>query len=293
MKEYIGEHSRAIHLLCGLRGCRAVRWALPILLKSKTARLAVTMEAPTKTTGLRRALQDLIYRRLIRRCRHRVDALFAMGKMGVRAYERLGFPAEKIHSTMYGYPGSYPDLAEPAAVSPPLKTVYVGEAIPAKGVHLLLESLKSFSADEIQLTMIGNDPLGMAARALQDPALYGKVRSLGIVPNQRIIEILSQQDLLVLPSLNDGWGMVVTEALIAGIGAVVTNACGSQDIPAAFDTGLVIPAGSLNRLRGALKFAVENPQEVLRWKQNAVQKRDFTRPEKTAESILAVLKSLE
>lgn len=288
----IDEHPDAIHVLCGLRGCRCVRLALPYFLRQPSPRLVVCQEAPTRTFGFRRIVQDLIYRAIIFRIRKKVLAFFAMGTMGTSAYMRLGFPKEKIYSTMYSYPGDYPPLPPPKHSAMPIKLIYVGDAIPAKGVHLLLDAVKSFPPDAIHLTMVGSDPEGILAKAQSDRFWNGRLTLLGVIPNRKIIEVLSQHDLLILPSLNDGWGMVVTEALIAGIGAIVTDACGSQDVPRQFDTGLVIPAGSVSAIKEALSRVLNNSDLLLSWKINARTRRDETRPERIASQMHDILNPL-
>ena len=288
----ISEHSSAIHVLCGLRASRAVRLALPRLLALPSPKLVVSQEAPTRTSGLSRIIQDLLYRAIICRIKKKVRAFFAMGSMGTGAYVRLGFPKDRIYPTMYSYPGDYPSLPLPILPSPPVKLIYVGDAIPAKGIHLLLDAVKTFSSDSIHLTMVGSVPNKILSRALADPFWNGRLTVLGVVPNTEIMDILSRHDLLILPSLNDGWGMVVTEALIAGIGAIVTDACGSQDIPRQFETGLVIPAGSVSAIVNALRQVIDEPKLLLSWKINARARRDETRPEEIAARMHRVLEPM-
>ena len=288
----IEKYSDAIHVLCGLRGCRAVRFALPRLLKNPSSRLAVCQEMPTRTSGLLRIIQDLIYRAIIARIRKKVQAFFAMGTIGAAAYARLGFPEEKIHTTMYSYPGDYPPLPPPTFPSMPIKLIYVGDAVPAKGVDLLLEAVRLFPNESIHLTIVGSDPNGILSRVQNDPFWSNRLDILGVVPNKEILGILSRHDLLILPSLNDGWGMVVTEALIAGIGAIVTDACGSQDIPRFFGTGQVIPAGSVLAIKDALDQIQRDPKLLFSWKVNARERRDETRPEVIASQMFKIFESL-
>ncbi|MBR2694673.1 MAG: glycosyltransferase family 4 protein [Thermoguttaceae bacterium] len=292
VRSCINEHPNAIHVLCGLRSSLGVHHALSYLLKSSSSRFVVCQEAPTKVFGLKKIIQDLIYRVLIFRIRRKVSAFFTMGSMGTEAYTRLGFPSDKIHTSMYSYPGNYPPLPPVSQPTMPIKLIYVGDAIRAKGINLLFEALKSLSAESIHLTLVGSDPEGLLVRAQSDPFLNQRITVTGVVPNKNIIEILSQHDLLILPSLNDGWGMVVTEALIAGIGAIVTDACGSQDVPHLFDTGLVIPAGSVSAIKESLNQVLDNPNLILSWKQNARSRRNETKPEQIASQMHYVLSSV-
>ena len=292
IRSKINEYPKAIHVLCGLRSSLGVHLALSYLLKSPSSRLVVCQEAPTKVFGLKKIIQDLIYRALIFRIRRKVSAFFTMGTMGAETYTRLGFPSNKIHTSMYSYPGNYPNLPPVSLPTLPIKLIYVGDALRAKGINLLFEALTSFPTESIRLTLVGSDPEGLLVRAQSDPFLKRRIVVTGVVPNKNIIQILSQHDLLILPSLNDGWGMVVTEALIAGIGAIVTDACGSQDIPHLFGTGLVIPAGSVSAIKESLNYVLSDPNLIPLWKQNARSRRNETKPEQIASQMHLVLSSL-
>ena len=281
--DFLTRHPDAAHFVCGYRGSLSARLAFARLLKIRNPRMVLCMEAPNRKTGLSRLLQDFYYRRLFRRCRTRLCALFAIGRMGCEAYSRLGVPPEKIFPTMYAYAGAYPPLPEPRPTGRPLRLIYIGEAIPAKGIPILLEAVARFSPEEIHLDFVGSDRMSLVADAVADPRQAEKISALGILANDEIPSVIADHDLLLLPSLNDGWGMVVTEAVIAGIGAVATDVCGSSEIIRLFDAGRVIPPGDVNALTETIEEALQHPETVLRWKKNARRFRPLTKPEVLAE----------
>lgn len=281
--DVISRHETAIHLVTGWRGSRSAHWALGRLLRMKSPRIVLSMEAPNQRGGVKRILQSLHYRFVLRKCRGKVAALLGVGCMAAETYRRLGFPAKKIFPTMYGYASDYPPLAEPTLSPPPLRLIYVGQAVPAKGILLLLEAVARFPKDRVHLQFVGSDRMSLVADAMADPRWEGRVSSLGVVPNRRIPSVIAEHDILFLPSLNDGWGMVTTEAIIAGIGAVVTDACGSQDLVRSFDAGRIVKANSLSALTEVIADSLDHPERVLRWKQNARSFRDLTRPEVIAD----------
>lgn len=47
---------------------------------------------------------------------------------------------------------------------------------------------------------------------------------------EEIPSILSNQDILILPSIYDGWGAVVNEALQSGLYVISSNQCGAKDL---------------------------------------------------------------
>ena len=58
--------------------------------------------------------------------------------------------------------------------------------------------------------------------------------------------------MLVLPSLHDGWGAVVSEALIAGTPVICSDACGSAGVVEASGVGCVFPSGDVEALSACL-----------------------------------------
>ena len=62
-------------------------------------------------------------------------------------------------------------------------------------------------------------------------------------------------DLFVLPTLEDGFGYVVAEAMACGVPAVVTDACGAAEWVTDGETGWIVPARSTEALAAALEAA--------------------------------------
>lgn len=64
-------------------------------------------------------------------------------------------------------------------------------------------------------------------------------------------------DLLVLPSIEDGFGNVVGEALSAGVPAIATGACGSSEILSRISPDLVVPPANPDALASAIDLAMQ------------------------------------
>lgn len=75
----------------------------------------------------------------------------------------------------------------------------------------------------------------------------------GEVPADALARIRGESDLLVLPSLYEGYGMVVAEALVQGLPVVATRT-GAAAALVGDDAGLVVPPGNVAALRDALRL---------------------------------------
>jgi teichuronic acid biosynthesis glycosyltransferase TuaC len=93
----------------------------------------------------------------------------------------------------------------------------------------------------IDLVIVGEGPERSAIEALmQDRGLADRVRLLGHMPQDRLPDIYSAADLLLLPSLREGWPNVLLESMACGTPVVVSNFPGVADIVAAPEAGRIL-----------------------------------------------------
>src|SRR5262249_49893550 len=69
-------------------------------------------------------------------------------------------------------------------------------------------------------------------------------------------------DIFVLPSLEDGFGYVVAEAMACGLPVIVTDACGASEWVKPEETGWIVPARSTEGLANALDTARSRRREL-------------------------------
>ena len=86
---------------------------------------------------------------------------------------------------------------------------------------------------------------------------------VGSVSINQIPDYLYSSDILVLPSLYDGWGAVVNEALQAGCYVICSDACGAcmllENNP---NLGRIFKAGSIKSLVDCMKYVEEHLDEI-------------------------------
>jgi len=87
-----------------------------------------------------------------------------------------------------------------------------------------------------------------------------------------------------LPSLHDGWGVVINQAVSAGMAIVTSDAVGAAvDLVVDRANGLVFPSQDEAALTAALRFFAENPDYILRFGKNSRAKAFELRPERGAD----------
>jgi glycosyltransferase involved in cell wall biosynthesis len=84
------------------------------------------------------------------------------------------------------------------------------------------------------------------------PDLRSRVNFLGFQQPASIPEVFAGADIFVLPSRHDGWGVVVNEALGAGLPIIVSDCVGARDLVEDGRNGFVTRAGDADGLVAAL-----------------------------------------
>lgn len=159
-----------------------------------------------------------------------VPSAFAM-----KSFIDQGFPAERLERQILA---TDLDLfvADDHVPSAPVKCLYVGNWSRRKGVELILELLAR--RDDLTISHIGT---------IDDVAApdHPRLRLLGRLPPGQVAEQMRRHDLFLFPSLDDGFGMVLAEALASGLRVVASDASGGPDLAAIFGTQYVtiFPSG--------------------------------------------------
>ena len=116
------------------------------------------------------------------------------------------------------------------------RLLYVGQMLLCKGVHLLLESAARLQAEGevFSLLLVGGGPEDSRFRGLAVRLGLRNVKFLKSQPPDKMASIYSQSDCLILPTLEEVWGLVVNEALWAGLPVACSRfaGCAEELLPA-------------------------------------------------------------
>ncbi len=238
----------AVHLCPGFRGNGPISHALPAL-ASQDARIGVMMEMVDQR-GKAGWLKAPLYKHQINRYRKAVAFCLAIGADAGRFIAQCGYPADRI------YPFSYfLDAPAPSDVpAPPRRVVYAGRLVQLKRVDMVITAFGALQHPEATLSIVGSGPLEDQLRSLaaaQPNA--GAIEWLGALPNDAARDVIASADCLVLPSEYDGWGAVVSEALLAGTPAICSSACGAAIAVTHSGEGSVFTSQDTNELTHALR----------------------------------------
>jgi glycosyltransferase involved in cell wall biosynthesis len=136
-----------------------------------------------------------------------------------------------------------------------------------KGIEYLIRAV-----DDFNLIIIGEGSNRKCLEALTEELhLEDKVKFLGEIPNKDIPANLKKAHCFCLPSLKEGFGIVVLEAMAAGLPAVATKVGGIVDIIKAEENGILVSPKNPREIREAIMRIKNNQELTTKLTENAKQ----------------------
>ena len=150
--------------------------------------------------------------------------------------------------------------------------MFSGTVTPRKGVKYLVKAAEILKEKKVLFLIVGNTNLDReyADKVIEYAKLKNlKVRFTGFVPYEDLRALYSACDVFVLPSLEEGFGVVLTEALASGKPLVGTKVGG---IPAQIKdgwNGFLVEPGNEKQLAEKIRYLIDNPEERERMGKNS------------------------
>lgn len=224
----------------------------------------VVMET-VEDAGWRGFIKRMEYSRLFRAHRDSLQGVLAIGRRTTAWVAARGMPAARV------FPFAYflPDAKAPTELGRPapgvFRFIFVGRLVALKRVDWLLNALANVGNQDFELLVVGTGPEEPALRTLAASRLGDRVRWLGPLPLTEVPTVMVQADCLVLPSVHDGWGAVISEALMAGTPVICSDACGAAGVVHASSVGGVFPRDRDDLLKTMLADQIRSgPVEAAR-----------------------------
>jgi len=140
----------------------------------------------------------------------------------------------------------------------PFTVLFAGKVGVRKGVPYLLEAWSQLGLKNARLWLAG----GMS---LDEPFLrrhFGTVEYLGAMPRPKLLELMKEADLLVFPSLAEGFGLVIGEAMAVGTPVLTTTNTGGPELITDGQEGWCIPPHDAQLLAERIEWAYLHRKEL-------------------------------
>lgn len=170
-----------------------------------------------------------------------------------------GIPEASITVVPFGSPPPLATLSDAAQQSPgPLKVLYVGSLGQRKGLSYGLKAVAALGA-QVSLTLIGRPTASDCKPLIKALDRHQWIASL---PHAQILEQMRQHDVLLFPTLFDGFGLVITEALSQGLPVITTAHSGAPECIRNGVEGFIVPIRSSQAIAERLQMLADNRDQL-------------------------------
>ena len=144
--------------------------------------------------------------------------------------------------------------------------LYVGRLVDEKGIPELLEAFTKLSGNkQVTLVIVGDGSRSQYYHSYTQQHKLDNVVFTGFQPQSALPQYYGIADIFVFPTRSDPWGLVLNEAMAAGLPIVSSDAAGAApDLVVNGKNGYLVPVGNVEKLSEALQILVED--ESLRHK---------------------------
>lgn len=152
----------------------------------------------------------------------------------------------------------------------PRRLVFAGRFNPQKNLLFLIDLLERVSDLEWEMDMLGDGPLMDAVRErIHAARLTGRIRMPGWVEPETVETIMSESDILVLPSLSEGLPIVGTRALGTGLAILASDIGGNQDVVQDGINGFLCDLTDMDGFETALRNLLTSDEQLVSMKRES------------------------
>ena len=260
-----------IHLVQGIRGNGIIKYAQQIF-RERHVNYWVLMET-INNDSWQGIIKSILYRALFFYWQKNIQGVLAIGTNMPKWVVKHGINKKRVYPFAYFLKEKSNQLLKISSASNRVfRFIFVGQLIKRKRVDYLIRALATFKESPFELRIIGIGNEKTYLYALANELLGDKVSWFDSQPMHLIPKLIKQADCLVLPSQHDGWGAVVSEALMVGTPVICTDSCGSSVVVRASNYGHVVPANNQDAFIEALStqfksglWSLSNRKRLAKW----------------------------
>lgn len=231
---------------------------------------------------LKAFLRPYLYRLYILGLRGGLEGVFTISRLAYWQYANAGMPTRRLFPFGYFVPS---EISKGIAQSNPktsefsrLRLVFVGSLISRKGLSTLIDACRLAIGRGADILLDVYGPGDFRRFDFDDDRICYR----GRIAFGRTQQHLLKYDLMVMPSYYDGWGVVVNEALCAGIPVLCSDMVGACVLVKTFGAGQVFRAGDKCELADQIVEIAASPARLGAMKSACISAADVIQPARAA-----------
>jgi glycosyltransferase involved in cell wall biosynthesis len=190
---------------------------------------------------------------------HEADAIAVPSSFARRSFLAEGVPEEKLITVPYG--------ADLSAFRPlpkedeKFRVIFCGNLSIQKGVHYLLQAYSELRLPNAELWLVGS--VTEEIRPFLECYHRVDIVAHGSKPQSQLLWYYSQGSIFCLPSVQDGFGMVLLQAMACGLPAICTTNTAGEDVIREGVDGFVAPIRDVGALKEKIQWAYDHRSQCL------------------------------
>ncbi len=184
------------------------------------------------------------------------DRIFVASKFTATTLLDFPGPLPPVEIIPYGFPtvGSAKEYHTNNGKLP-IKLLFVGNLSQQKGIANLFKAVDALGKS-VSLTLVGRKPTNDCEALNTELKKHSWFPSM---PHDIILQIMREHDVLVFPTLFDGFGLVITEAMSQGTPVIATYNSAGPELIEHGRNGWLVEAGSVSALQAAIEELIQYP----------------------------------
>jgi len=184
------------------------------------------------------------------------DAVTVPSEFAYRSFLAEGFPEAKLRRIPLGV---RLELFKPEGEPSPetFDVLFVGAVTVRKGIPYLIQAFQKLRHPRKRLRIVGSVPADM--RPVLARFDLSNIELAGPVPQSQVRSYMSTSHVMVLPSVEDGWGMVMGQAMACGCPVISSDHTGGPDLYTHGVEGFIVPIRSADAIAEGLERLADDP----------------------------------
>lgn len=178
-----------------------------------------------------------------------------------------GAKKDEIFLLPYGVDTTKFRFKQRVELKKPIRLLFVGQVGYRKGIHHLLKALSLFDEKDVVLRLIG--AYDKDSEIYKNYADMPNVFFEGTKANDSLSVDYLNSDLFVFPTLGEGFGLVILEALSTGLPVITTNIAGGNDCIKNSYNGFEISPSNFEDIVSYIQWFIDNPKKLPEMSLNA------------------------
>jgi glycosyltransferase involved in cell wall biosynthesis len=142
------------------------------------------------------------------------------------------------------------------------RVIFCGLGSIQKGFHVLLQALEILSKDGLEIELIHAGGIDSNMNSFFGKCSNVNYQPVGNIAQSKLRYYYSQSSIFVLPSIQDGFGMVITQAMACGLPIIVSENTGGPDILEIENgCGFTVKPGDIIDLKNKINWFYNNKEE--------------------------------